>query len=80
MSDTPTETDVMVHIDGATGAAAADLAGEVRGTAVRQRVLVTTDGDHIHVVRVLVPDTDGGAVLLERVTSSLHVQPWSMPE
>ena len=79
VSDAPVETDVMVHIDGATGAAAADLDGEVRGTAVRQRVLVTTDGDHMHIVRVLVPDTNSGAELIERVTSSLSIQPWSMP-
>lgn len=78
-SDDPVETDVMIHVDGATGAAAADLVGEVGGNAVRQRVLVTSDGDLMHVVRVLVPDTDAGMELTERVTSSLHVQPWSMP-
>ncbi len=78
-SDVPVETDVMVHVDGATGAAAADLVGEVRGNAVRQRVVVTTEGVHMHVVRVVVPDTDDGAQLLEQVTSSLHVHSWSMP-
>jgi hypothetical protein len=77
-ADAPVETDVMVHVDGATGAAAADLVGEVRGNAVRQRVVVSTDGVNMHVVRVIVPDTEDGAVLLERLTSSLHVQPWSM--
>jgi hypothetical protein len=78
-SGTATETDVLVHVDGAAGSAAADLEGQVHGVDVRHRVVVTTDGEHMHVVRVVVPDTDAGAQVLEQVTSSLHVRPWSMP-
>lgn len=73
------ESEVLVHVDGATGSAAADLAGTVRGLAVHNRIIVTTEGEHMQVVRVLVPDNDPGRELSEAVTSSLEVQTWRMP-
>ena len=64
-------------VDGSLGTAAADLTDQDHGVPVRHRVVVTTDGDHMHVVRVVVPDTDAGRELAERVSSSLRVQSWS---
>ena len=72
-------TQVDLWIDGATSAEAAETTGEVRGHLVRQRVVVCTDGELMHVVRVLVPDTPAGDDVLAQVTSSLQVRPWEMP-
>ncbi|KQT93461.1 hypothetical protein ASG49_00035 [Marmoricola sp. Leaf446] len=76
-SDTLRETHVGVFVEGAA-ASAADQFGEVRGNLVHQRVVVTTDGELMHVVRILVPDDEAGAELVERVTRSLRVRPWSL--
>ena len=72
-------SDVLVLVDGATGSAAADVSGRRLGSAVRNRLIVTTDGRHMHVVRVLVPDHDTGRELAEAVTAALRVEPWTMP-
>lgn len=66
-----------IVVDGSLGTAAADVLARADGARVRHRLLVTTDGDHMHVVRVVVPDTDAGRELAERVASSLRVQSWS---
>jgi hypothetical protein len=69
---------VLIDVDGATGAAAADVVGRVRGVEVRNRIIVTTDGQHMHVVRALVPDSEEGRELSEAVTTALQVHEWSM--
>lgn len=75
----PEESALALGIPGAVGTAAADQVGTVRGRAVRQRVVVTTDGHLMHVVRVLVMDDESGRELCERVTGSLELRPWSIP-
>jgi hypothetical protein len=52
----------------------------MRGADLRLRIIVPTDGDHMHVVRVLVRDTRGGRELAEAVTTGLRVRSWSMSE
>lgn len=69
---------VLIDVEGAVGAAAADVLGRVRGFDVHDRIIVMTDGAHMHVVRALVPDTPEGRELTERVTASLQVREWSM--
>jgi hypothetical protein len=69
---------VLVDVPGATGAAAADVPGRVRGVDVRNRIIVTTDGQYMHVIRALVPDTDAGRDVAESVTTALQVHEWSM--
>lgn len=76
-SETLLQTDLNVFVEGAA-AAAADQFGEVRGNLVHQRVVVSTDGDLMHVVRILVPDGEAGLELVERVTRSLRVRSWSL--
>jgi hypothetical protein len=78
--DAASDRDVMVMVDGATGSAAADVDGPMRGADVRNRIIVTTDGHHMHVVRALVRDTRGGRELAEAVTAGLRVRSWSMSE
>ncbi|WP_030483290.1 hypothetical protein [Nocardioides aequoreus] len=73
-ADAPEVRDVAVLVPGATAAAAADVSGEVRGHAVRHRVVVSTDGEVMHVVRVVVPDNPVGGELADRVSSSLKVR------
>jgi hypothetical protein len=77
--EAPRETDVMVMVEGASGSAAADVDGPMHGYEVHNRVIVTTDGEHLHVTRVVVRDNDAGRELSEMVTSTLRVRPWSMP-
>jgi hypothetical protein len=76
--DAPSVTRVLVDVDGAVGASAADVLGRVRGVEVHDRIIVMTDGAHMHVVRALVPDTPEGRELSESVTSSLQLHEWSM--
>lgn len=71
--------DVMVMVDGATCSAAADVNGKMHDDEVHNRVIVTTDGEHMHVTRIVVRDNDAGRELSERVTSTLRVGPWRMP-
>lgn len=77
-AESPTETDLALFVEGAA-ASAADQVGEVRGNLVHQRVVVTTDGELMHVTRILVPDHEAGQELLDRITRSLRVRPWSIP-
>ncbi len=77
-AESPVETDVAIFVEGAA-ASAADQAGEVRGNLVHHRVVVTTDGELMHVTRILVPDHKAGHELLDRVSRSLRVRPWSIP-
>lgn len=66
-------------VDGSLGAAATDVTGETHGAQVRHRVLVSTEGEHMHVIRVVVPDTEEGRELADRITASVRVLAWSMP-
>ncbi len=71
--------EVMVMVEGAVGAAGADVLARMGGQDVLHRVVVATDGEVMQVVRVLVPDRPEGRELCERVTSSLGVRPWTVP-
>lgn len=73
-----TVTRVLVDVDGAVGAAAADVRGRVRGLDVHDRIIVLSDGAHMHMVRTLVAATPEGRELSEQVTSALQVHEWSM--
>lgn len=66
-------------VDGSLGAAASDVTGRTHGAQVRHRVLVSTEGEHMHVIRVVVPDSEAGRELADRVTASVRVLAWSMP-
>lgn len=74
----PTVQRVVVDVEGSYGAAAADLIGEAHGAPVRHRVLVSTDGEHMHVLHLLVPDSDEGQRLADRIGSSVRLLSWSM--
>lgn len=78
--DEPRVADVLIQVEGAVGGAAADVAGRTNGMEVHDRLIVTTEGRHMHVVRILVPDNDAGRELSETVTSSLRVGAWSMAQ
>lgn len=79
-SRAPSTRPVLVMVDGAASSAAADVDGEIAGRAVHNRVVVTTDGEHMHVVRALVPDHAAGRELSETMTSTLEVLSWAMPD
>ncbi|GAB3654502.1 hypothetical protein GCM10027596_06400 [Nocardioides korecus] len=70
---------VDVWVEGAVGAAAAEMTGEVAGNHVRERVVVTTDGRLMHVIRIFVPDSPAGDEVLARISSSLELRPWEIP-
>jgi hypothetical protein len=72
-------TDVLVDVTGAVGGVAADVSGRERGVEVHNRIIVTTDGHHMHVIRALVTDTPEGRQLCDEVTDSLRIDEWSMP-
>ena len=75
----PEATEVMLMVDGASAASGAEVLARIGGQDVVHRVLVTTDGEVMHVVRVLVPDHTEGRRLCEQVTASLDVRTWTMP-
>ncbi len=68
-----------MQVDGARGAAAATVTGVLDGLAVRNGLIVTTDGTHVHVVRLAVADTDEGKALLGHVLDDVHVHDWVRP-
>lgn len=70
---------VDVWVEGAVGVEAAEMTGEIAGNRVRERVVVTTDGHLMHVVRVFVPDSPAGDEVLARISSSLRLRPWEVP-
>lgn len=67
-------TDVLVDVVGASTSAAADVDGRMQGLDVHNRLVVTTDGQYMHVVRILVPDSNAGRELSETISSALRVQ------
>lgn len=68
-----------VQVEGAVASAAATVAGVLDGMAVRNGLVVTTDGPHVHLVRLAVADTDEGKALLGHVLDDLHVHDWVRP-
>lgn len=70
---------VPLHVEGAVGSAAADVDGTQRTVEVRNRLVVTTDGAHMHVVQVMVRDHAAGRELASEISSRLVVEPWIMP-
>lgn len=79
VDEEPAAAEVLVMVDGATGASAADVDGTVHGLPVHNRLVVTTDGELMHVIRIAVPDHDRGREVSETVTAGLRVLPWRMP-
>ncbi|KRF17411.1 hypothetical protein ASG90_09030 [Nocardioides sp. Soil797] len=76
-ADSRVRAGVDVRVDGAVGSAAADVDGTQRGTDVRNRLVVTTDGAHMHVVQVMVRDHENGRELAAEISSRLVVEPWT---
>jgi hypothetical protein len=72
-------SDVLVDVTGAVGSVAADVSGRERGVEVHNRIIVTTDGQHMHVIRALVTSTSEGRQLCDEVTDALEIHEWSMP-
>ncbi len=72
--EAPRVSDVSVVVDGAAAAAAADVRGEVGGQQVRHRVVVSTDGQVMHVIRLVVPDSTQGRELADRVSAGVTVR------
>jgi hypothetical protein len=70
---------VAVEVDGAVGAAVAEVDGSQRSLAVHHRLVMTTDGTHLHLVQVVTRDTSEGRELADVVTAGLEVTPWSLP-
>lgn len=73
---TRTTPDVAVEVRGASAARAAYVDGVREGLAVRTAVVVSTDGQVQHVLRVVVADTGDGRDVVDRVLGDLEVHPW----
>lgn len=73
------ERDLLVGVEGASSSARSTVRGARDGVAVRETLVVGTDGDHLHVVRVGVLDDEDGRETVRRVLSGLRIRPWSRP-
>ncbi|QIX26346.1 hypothetical protein ncot_06830 [Nocardioides sp. JQ2195] len=78
-ADSRVHAGVDVRVRGAVGSAAADVDGTQRSLEVRNRLVVTTDGAHMHLVQVMVRDHEAGRELASEISSGLVVEPWNLP-